>query len=485
MTVLRAGLVVFAAAAVASCGGDGRQAPRPERPVPAASETVPPTPSRPSPEPPATAEPEPPDPVAVPADGTIDRLPAARALVLGNTLLVIPPSFDSVRGIDMATGRTRWTTALEPAARTEASIQRLSGDRALVIADRTIRAIDVATGAVVARADHRGGESLWRTGDACALGSRCDVSLIDCESLRAIGEPLRGEVIRRYPRRPDGTLGPHTTGCERFEVQLLGRTSDVVVAVVRGARAPVLEGEQGAVVAFDARSGAVRWHNPRFACPHCASDEAGMSTDGRVCWTAHPSTGVRAFDCRTGRDLFTAPFAPGRGEELPRASTTWTSAGLFVATPGEARMLDARGGARWRVALPRGIAAIVPEAAPAGGFHQVREAWLLSPGGGERLATIPVSEGSAPIERPGGGLVIEGRGFDRTGAEVPPPAPHAIEVDRDRRVVRERARRRTIDRFEGDAWTLGEIDANGSAHNAVYIHTGSVEGEVRLYHVAR
>jgi len=423
-------------------------------------------------------------------DALVASFAAGDAIVHGGVLVVLEPNLLIVTGRSMHDAQALWHTSFQPKAEGLHSLMRLGAERALVRTGRSLTVLEVADGRTVAKhfqgtADRR---FLWERAGACGLRGDCSMQLIDCESAAPMAEPLAADHSKM--RRFVGLDGQHhDTGCFGFDVDLLGRSGDIIVYFARAVRGAGHDRSFG----MDARTGKLAWRSPDYGCGSCLGLERGMSPDGRHCWVAE-SDQIRAFDCQTGKLRFK--------RRLPDVqATVWAGdggGGIFVLGDDVATLLDPRSGApQWQVTVPAGALAL-PVGAKLFNLFDVAFPMgdrsvlaLLDLSTGREVSRLPMTRGSAVLTAPDGRIVVRQDGMERdhTGQLIPSPDGPALIVDRgrspgtvagppDQAVVRTQSGT-IIDRIDADAWTIGQARVAEEVYVAVLV--AREPREVRLY----
>jgi hypothetical protein len=413
------------------------------------------------------------------------------AIVVGSQLVVLDRDSLSVSGYSVVSGTKRWTRPFQTAAVGGQMLQRLGRDRVLVRGDDKLSVIALSDGALVVQHAVRMEDRayLWERDGACGLHGSCSVQLVDCETAKPLGPPLRGQIKSRMSY--DGS--EHHSGCWGFEVQLLGRARDTIVYVAREAEGAGANSAFG----FDAAAGKIRWQSPAIPCAYCLEQQIGMSPDGTVCWSWGGEALV-GFDCVTGKVRWSRPV----GE--PRLAI-WAgddAGGVFVAAGATATLFDPKTGAtRWTVP-------VAPDEVPlpTGGrvppLSDVSMQWsgpkgfvLLDPKSG---ATVERKAGGAWVvrgDRPGQ-IVLSAQRIERdqTGQAIEQLVPPVTIVSRGRAagtgkgppneaLLSTRTGTAAFAQLDHDAWLLGEL-ADADAVLAVLM-VATQPRSVRIYRVAR
>lgn len=467
-------LVLAVACGPAASGSTGGELAQPAR---AAGDVA--TRSEPEVEPSSVdVEPGPPgvDPAATfPArDGVLYR---DRVVVLGRA--------GELSAHDVRTGARRWRLALE-AATGGRTIQRL-GERLLVWEPERLAVVDVARGeVVVTHAIPRGtGQFVWQRDGACGLRAECALQLIDCADARPIGAAIRGELQSMTSFEGD----EHDTGCWHSDIDLVGRSGDVVVVAVRN----VVGGPPEGVVGISAGSGARLWTTTDASCASCTAPITGARGDD--CWVSGERS-VTVLSCADGRVRFRHPT----GARVRLASAV-SPRRLFVLTPARAVLLDLRRARPiFSIDVPEGSIAVVEGATyPSLGHLELAARgpsellWLSERG--QVLSRVPMNARDVVLPADAGPWRVSSRAptSDTAGHPVPSTLPPYFAVERGRAAGTgpgppDRAVARVdggpeIARLQGDAWSLGELHEDG-AHWLVLYAAGTARattGEVRVY----
>lgn len=425
------------------------------------------------------------------SDALVASFAVGDAIVQAGVLVVLEPSLLIVTGRSMSDASTRWRTPFQPKAEGLHLLQRLGSERVLVRTAKGLTVLAAADGTTIAKHPMAMVDRtyLWERQGACGVRGQCSMQLIDCETAARIGEPLRADhsKIKRWVGI-DGR-GHDPMPCFGFDVDLVGRSGDVVVFLTKLVRDVGKDRGFG----IDARTGRFAWRSPDYACGSCLELERGMSPNGEHCWVSDDDQ-LQVFDCRTGKRRFQRKVS-----QLEMA--VWAgdeSGGLFIRDDQAGTLLDPRTGRpRWRQPV-RAATLAVPEDARLSDLSDVAlgaqtptALSLLDPATGRESSRIPMGPHAAVVNAPDGRVVVRDGEVERdhTGQAVPSPGGAALEVLRNRRegtgsgppneATVQTPRGERVDRIDADAWTLGQTEVGG--HTYVAVMVAREPREVRLY----